>query len=270
MGSITKRNDSKKGITFQVRIRKLGYPEVSRTFRTKSEARIWMVETEDQMDNPVSDIAEDAKKYTLGYVLERYRDEVAIHKKGIEQETIRINAMLRDKMMGYSLSHITSSLIADWRNRRLQCVAGATVNRELAILHHAIEVARKEWGIGLPINPVSDVSRAKQAPGRTRRLSRAEYSALVEGAAHSLNDYILDIIHLAIETAMRRSEIVGLRWELIDLHKRVAHLLDTKNGTNRSVPLSGRAIEVLTSIKQRRGSICKEGRVFPNLTGSAV
>ncbi|QOH35213.1 phage integrase family protein [Burkholderia cepacia] len=51
---------------------------------------------------------------------------------------------------------------------------------------------------------------------------------------------------------MRRGEIVALRWENVDLKRRVAHLPATKNGSARDVPLSSRAVAVLQTLKEKR------------------
>jgi len=67
------------------------------------------------------------------------------------------------------------------------------------------------------------------------------------------------VITLAVETAMRRGELVGLRWEHIDLDRRVAHLPATKNGSSRDVPLSSRAIQVLAALKDDRIDAKEEG-----------
>jgi integrase len=74
------------------------------------------------------------------------------------------------------------------------------------------------------------------------------------------------LIILAIETAMRRGELLNLRWEYVDLKLRVAHLPLTKNGDSRDVPLSRRAVETL---RELRGSAITHERVFP-MTGNAV
>jgi integrase len=62
----------------------------------------------------------------------------------------------------------------------------------------------------------------------------------------------------AIETAMRRGELLQLRWENIDLEKRTAFLEDTKNGESRTVPLSTAALNILRALGTKSG-----GRVFP-------
>jgi len=57
---------------------------------------------------------------------------------------------------------------------------------------------------------------------------------------------------------MRRGELLGLKWINIDIHKRTAFILLTKNGESRTVPLSTRAIETLQALPR---SI--DGRVLP-------
>ena len=70
--------------------------------------------------------------------------------------------------------------------------------------------------------------------------------------------WMLPLVRLALETAMRRSELLGLRWEHVDIEKRTIFLQLTKNGTSRTVPLSTHAIQILTEIPRMI-----DGRVFP-------
>ena len=65
-------------------------------------------------------------------------------------------------------------------------------------------------------------------------------------AAKSRSWYLWPVVVLAIETAMRRGEILGLRWEHIDLDKKTVFLPMTKNGSSRWVPLSDEAIAKLS------------------------
>jgi integrase len=55
-------------------------------------------------------------------------------------------------------------------------------------------------------------------------------------------------VALAIETGMRRGELLGLLWDNVDLERRTAFLPVTKNGESRGVPLSSRAVEVLRAL----------------------
>jgi integrase len=73
------------------------------------------------------------------------------------------------------------------------------------------------------------------------------------------------LIVLALETGMRRGELVGLTWQHVDLEARIAHLPLTKNGEARDVPLSTRAIETLKVQRE----VSPGDRVFA-ATGHAV
>ena len=79
---------------------------------------------------------------------------------------------------------------------------------------------------------------------RDRRLEDQEEKTLLK-AAHEYGGLITDIIIIAINTSMRRSEITALKWRNIDLQKRTARLFDTKNGDNRTIPLNSDAVTVL-------------------------
>jgi integrase len=97
----------------------------------------------------------------------------------------------------------------------------------------------------------------KNNPPRERRLKEGEFDLLKAAAAKSRSWYVWPVVVLAIETAMRRGEILGLRWEHIDLDQRTAFLPMTKNGRSRQVPLSEAAIDQLTTAPR------DTGRPFP-------
>ena len=116
---------------------------------------------------------------------------------------------------------------------------------DLVLLRHAWNIARIEWGWSLPDNPISLIRMPKNNPPRERRFKEGEFDLLKAAATKSRSWYVWPVVVLAIETAMRRGEILGLRWEHMDLDKRTAFLPMTKNGRSRQVPLSEVAIEQL-------------------------
>jgi integrase len=135
----------------------------------------------------------------------------------------------------------------------LKKVSPGTAKRDLVILSHLFEVARKEWGIHV-YNPVRDSKLPPHAKARKRRLRSGEEETedeeirLLAACREARNPFLLPIVRLALETAMHQGELVGLRWEHIDLNRQIAHLPDTKNGEARTVPLSSAAIKVLRSL----------------------
>jgi integrase len=157
------------------------------------------------------------------------------------------------------MATLTSAKIAKYRDERLQEIKPSTVVRELAYFSSIINHARREWGLNTP-NPVLGVRKPAQPQGRNRVLTYDEERILLEACSPiaNRNIYTKPFVIIAIETAMRRGEILSLRWESINYKTRTAYLALTKNGESRRVPLSTRAIETLQLLPR---SI--DGRVFP-------
>jgi len=125
-------------------------------------------------------------------------------------------------------------------------------------LGHVFETAIKEWNIPLNGNPVRLINKPKENNPRNRRLEGEEGKRLLDSCGQSHNPYLKPLVILAIETAMRRSELLGLKRPHLNINSKTAYLPMTKNGDNRTVPLSTRAIETLNEIP-----VNISGRVFP-------
>ena len=102
----------------------------------------------------------------------------------------------------------------------------------------------------LSANPVDRVKMPPSSPARNRRLEDGEFERLEEASKQTKNPHIWPIIVFAIETGMRRGEILGLQWEHVDLDRRIAFLPLTKNGSSREGPLSTKAAQVLAKQRQ--------------------
>jgi integrase len=247
----------KRGDRWQVQIRRMGYPPVSKSFLTKS-AEKWGREKEravDRAELPVN--THDLQSATVGDLLKRYRETVTAAKRGQKVEAYRIGAMLKSRLAGVSLLKLSPSVIAEYRDARLKDVSACSVLKELAILQHCFSLAIKEWGLPIQSNPVGMITKPKQNKARDRRLKRGEVEALGAALKQARNPLALAVFLFALATGMRRGEILGLKWKDIDLESRTAFLQLTKNGNSRTVPLSPAALEILTELPHR------EGNVFP-------
>ena len=80
------------------------------------------------------------------------------------------------------------------------------------------------------------------------RINVAFASAEEAGGGGHTNIWMQPAFDLSIETAMRRGELLSLKWKDIDLSDQVAHLRKTKNGVARDVPLSMAAVAVLRAL----------------------
>jgi integrase len=226
----------------------------SRCFDTKAEAQAWALKRETELRSIGS--GQGSKTHTVGDVLTEYRDKVSPTKRGERWEKLRLDLIGRKKIEGrefstFKLADLRPTHIAAWRDARVREVSGASVSREMSLLSHALDVARREWG-WIVHDPMKDVKRPESAPARDRLISQKEIESILlalgyqEGLPVSLTSQRVAVAFLfAIETAMRSGEILGLTCHTVDLGRRVAHLPLTKNGAARNVPLSSRALELL-------------------------
>lgn len=256
MATITKRKNG-----WSVQIRRKGYPQQTRTLPTKAEAQAWARQQEGRIDRALAPInLRLLKGTTLRDLIERYLREVTPTKDSEYTEAARLKKVLREQSFcDLALADLTPKIFADYRTARLGTVKPGTVHRELGLIRHALEVARREWDIDLPANPLDRVKRPKLANARDRRLGPGEYERLNVALQRTRNSLVAPVIEFAIHTAMRRGEILALRWEQVNWQQRTAYIADSKTGEPRTIPLLDGALTVL----QRLRPELARGTVFP-------
>ncbi len=271
MASFYKRGDYQ----WEAKIRKVGFPQLAKTFETKADAVAWAAEVETEMRRGTFVSRAEAKRKTLGDLIGQYVQDVSPLHRGAESEIARLKAMARRKIAETAMTNLRPIDIGRYRDERLKVdgVLPATVVREMGLLQRVIAHAMQEWEISLPRNPVQGVVRPKVKNARDRR-----FKPEVNGRAHQSEEarllaactadgrerscrvtWLRPIVELAIATAMRQGEILALEWRHVHLEGRYAHLPETKNGEPRDVPLSTRAIAILAALK---GDGEPTGRVF--------
>lgn len=281
MGTIYMR--ARKGASvYQAKIRIKGFPPLSRTFPTRAEAEAWVIEQEAPLKERISAAralehqnriaAECAPPYRVfGDLMRRYLNEVTPHKRSDTEEATRLHGLLKHSLADCPLAGLTTARVAQWRDERLTQVSGSTVNRDINLLGHVVEIARREWEYDVEFNPFRRVRRPPHGHARERRLSPAEEKALLEACAETKNPYVQPIIILALETAMRRSELVGLEWERVHWSVPSIQLTRTKTGLPRGIALSRRAVATLLALRpDEETGLELTGSVFPGLTTNAL
>lgn len=244
MASYRQRNGK-----WQARVLRDGYPDQTKTFATKSDAEKWARAIESEIDKGQFVNVSEAQRTTLGDVIARYLVEVTPSMKGALEDTIRLKAMMRKPVARWSMANLSAVRIAAYRDERLKEVSAGTVIRELAYLSSIINHARKEWGINVP-NPVQMVRKPQSPQSRSRVLTDDEVSKLLIALEPTgrRSHWTKPAVQLALATAMRRGELLSLRWDHVDLQNQTAFLSDTKNGESRTVPLSTAAVQVLAGL----------------------
>ena len=264
-----------KSGTWRALIRRQGWPHTIKTFRLKRDAQDWAGATEDEMMRGSYIPRTHGEHMTLDRALERYLNSVTPTKRPSSQVSDRRAARRLAESLGrYRLAALTPNVVATYRDARLNTVSertgrtlsSTTVRLELALLGHLFTIARREWGLGLVINPVHLIASPPPAPGRTRRLSGDEEARLLTECDQHSNPMLGWIVRLALFTAMRRGEIASLTQDQVNLSRRVIRLTETKNGDSRTVPLSTGAVPALRqalNCSLRRGS----NLIFPGEPG---
>lgn len=248
-----------RGTRWQARVQRNGFPAEVRSFITRQDAEKWARSIEVEMDRGLYISSSEAQKTTMADLIDRYCREVLPTMKGEKEDRIRLTAIRRHKICCLPLTKLTPSVLGKYRDERLRQVSSGTVIREFAYFSSIINLARREWGISME-NPVSKVRKPVSPQGRNRILNQSERDALFlavkpEGRR---SPWLEPIVIFALETGMRRSEILSLKWKDMDLDSRMATLETTKNGDRRVVPLSLKAVGLLQGLPRHIS-----GQVFP-------
>ena len=195
---------------------------------------------------------------TFEDMVEKYMKEYSIPKKASSKRDQTSLLHLKPFFGNCLLPEVTPSLLNEYKvMRRLEGATPASINREMALMKHAFSLAVREWEWTRD-NPVKKISMEKENNKRDRWLTRDEEKRLLEDAP----PWLREIIVFALNTGMRLGEILSLTWKAVDLKRRTAMILKSKNGERRTIPLNEAAIEVLKGKSKIRS--LKTNLVFYN------
>ena len=277
-----------KGVAYRAQVRVKGRPSESATFPNKKEAAAWAASVETAIREGRHFPHAAAKRTGFDALAKDYAETVLAEFDEKERMTReRQLAWWSGQFAGLALAEITADRVSQARDRlaaetfakgkphkdrktgevippKQYKRSGATVNRYIACLSHALSFAVKERRL-IDRNPVSDISRKKEPRGRTRFLSDDEREALLDACAKSEWAPLHALVLLAITTGARKGELIGLRWADVDLKAGRALLRETKNGEQRTLPIAGRALEALRELKLQNSA--RSEYVFPQPSG---
>ncbi len=142
------------------------------------------------------------------------------------------------------LNQIRPFLIEAYKSQRKAEVKPVTVNRELALLKYMFNLAIK-WG-KTSSNPMNDVKPFKIGEKPERVLSDEESERLIEASP----DFLEPIVIMALHTGMRKGEILGLRWSMLNFGNGAITVEKSKSGKCRSIPMHDRVRETLMRLEK--------------------
>ncbi|HYO28244.1 MAG TPA: site-specific integrase [Azonexus sp.] len=253
---------------FQLRVRRKGMAPQFITFDTPDQAEQARLHIEANLSVSIVRDYASAARWTLRELMQRYLVEVVPGHKGADVETNRLQRLMRDEpFVDKKLAALATVDLQDFIAERLADVAPATVDRDLDLISQVLRYADDVWKIAPVESPFKGLRRPRYFNERDRRLSADEESRLLAAARADENPYVEPAIVLALETAMRRSELLSLTAADIDVERRAARLRVTKNGRPRRVPLTTRALQVLAALAAEAGDA--DSHLLP-LTANAL
>ncbi len=258
MAAIESRCADDGAMSYRVKVRLKGHPVATGTFHRLTDAKRWAQSTEAAIREGRYFKTAEAKRHTLGDLVDRYISEVLPTKPKNSSNTKQHLNWWKSQLGAYPLSDISPALIVQCRNallgtttRRGTKMANGTVVRYMASLSHAFSLAARDWQ-WIDDSPMRKVSKPKEPRGRERFLSDDERIALLRACQASTSKFLYLVVVLALSTGMRRGEIMTLRWPQVDIPRGRILLYATKNDTSRAVPLTGLALNMMNDLTKIR------------------
>ena len=196
-------------------------------------------------------------KTTLEELGERYMEHAKVSKRSWKRD----EQLLRDLKVFFGnpkLREIRPQHIEKYKEARSKQVAPATVNRSLALGKHMYFLA-EVWGMNMG-NPFRLVKFLREDNLKCETLSEAEEQKLLAAAP----PYLKDVVLMACNTGLRRSDVFNLKWEDVSIEEKKLTIIMGKTRKVHEVFLNPKALEVVN--RQRRDS----AYVFTNREGEKI
>jgi site-specific recombinase XerD len=185
---------------------------------------------------------------TVEQLLERYnRDRMKAKAKNTIERDVTLRKHIEAYFGQFTLSQVAPEMIMDYRQVRYsKDKAIATVNRELAYLRNAFNVAIRHYR-WCAYNPVAQVKFDRENNQRDRWLTPEDAERLLT----NLKGRYREIVEFALHTGLRKSELLNLSYAGVDLTRRVI-VVKGKGGKIRTIPLNDVAYGILTERRKVR------------------
>jgi integrase len=243
MASYRKRNGK-----WSARVRLNKERQISKTFILKEDAIKWARECEVKIQKGLIEDLNQADHITLKELLQNYKKNETIKKKGFKEESYKIDKLCRQEIANTKLSKLSVLKLREFRDAWSLDHGPSTVNKYTTLISMAIKYGQQTLGIYLPKNPCEFIKRLREPEFKGEVIEPDEEKVLLEQAEHSKAKWLKLVIILGLDCGMRRGEILKIRREDIDFNKHTVILRETKNGLSRRVGLSKRAMDEINKL----------------------
>jgi integrase len=203
--------------------------------------------------------------YTFKQLIEKYLEDYARRNKAANsyKRDFSSSKRLIPFFGSYRVTDVNPKMISAYKTyRRKKDAAPRTVNIELTLMSHAYEIAIREWE-WVKDNPVKRVTKERVRNFIERWLTHEDEEKLLKVSPA----WLQDIIVFAVNTGLRQSEILDLKWSQIDLTRRTLTILEQKNQGVDTLPLNRTTLQLLSKLAKDPGM---RGYVFPSENGTRM
>lgn len=186
-------------------------------------------------------------KYTFSELADKYK-EFCERQRSYDNK-VHLIKQLNDEFGTIFLKQFSTMLVENYQSRKIKKGnKPATINRHVATLKHMLTKAN-DWNMldDTVLRRVRKVKMLEENNKRLRYLSKEESWALLE----KCDSHLYPIVLMALNTGMRKSEILNLMWNDVDLVNRFIHVEVTKNGERRDIPINETLKEMLLNLPRR-------------------
>lgn len=256
MGSIAPTPDKEKKLKaagikvtqYRAYIRRKGFASLSKTFKTRTEAKEWLrnneatVLLEKKSKGAGTTFAKLAELFAAAPPMKgtRYWDAGHLDFWKAQLGTLRLNEVTHGEInAAVAVLQTRPAMRATSSGPKPtgKLLSPATINRHLATLSAVMNFALKRGMIEAHPMKAGKVEKLTEGNGRKRVLTDEEVTRLLDAAEGSRWPMMPLFLRMLLTTAARKSEVLNLRWEHVNLAESVAILHETKNGRARALPL---------------------------------
>jgi integrase len=267
VASITERINEKTGAkTYQVQIRRKGYPAISKNFPTKRKAENYAISIEAKVLNNEAINPSEANKWTIPDLIDWYIENPNPHRRLSTRKHFQRLDFLKEEFKKFTVLTLSAKVLSKWIIKRLEINQPSTVYHyyvalKNAMIHHSVQH-------GYSQNIFQVVKCPNRSGERNRRFSRDEtrvlFKSIKELSQVKQREMKVSVL-FALETGCRIGEMLKLKWEQVNLDERYVEFLaeTTKTRTYRKVPITSVAKKILQWIKRHHNPEGKlDKRVF--------
>ena len=266
---ISQRTSKTTGeVSYQVRIRKAGFPTITETFSRLEDAKAWKAASEAKLNAGENVLSAKAQRFTIDQAIADYLAYGEVENAS-KRYTLK---KLAEEFNGLAVKNLTPELLKKWKDKKLNTKVLAAPNKKKNHYLYNGDKERKyapssvrkqyyalktclDWHSNFRKYPFQSPFAIVGAPtednAKDRRLEGDEEARLLAACdkLYSDKEVFKNVIRFALETAMRRGEIFKLKWSDINFESRTIRVKaeNSKTDTERVVPITSTCLAVLTA-----------------------